>query len=649
MTPTDITQPSLLSQLWSAVAGRSVRGRAEVALALLDGVLVVAAYAVLLLVRYDLAVPTDAWLDFRFFVPMALLAHLVANWVAGLYGPVWQHASMREAQQVLAGGIVASVGLTIVLTVTPRFVPLTVALLGGLLATGLFGIVRFQSRLFAYRRRGTQAGARVVIVGAGRTAAAILREATQDPNALVHPVALVDDDPAKIGRRIDGLPIAGRIDELEQVARDHFADQVLLAIPTADSQLVQYVADVASLLQVPLKTLPTVEEMVAGQARLRDIRDLSIDDILGRQQIETDLDGVRQLLQGKRVMVTGGGGSIGSEIVRQVRAFGPAALGILDRDETHIFDAAAQVDGRCEQLLVDVTDRGQLRAAFDDFRPDVVFHAAANKHVPLLESHACRAADTNVLGTRNVIEVAGQHGVEHLVFVSTDKAVDPANAMGASKRVGEQLVLATRPEGAAWSAVRFGNVLGSRGSVVPTFVRQIREGGPVTVTHEDMTRFFMSIPEAVQLVLQSAALARGGEIFMLDMGEPVRIMDLAQRMITLSGKRPGIDIQIDVTGLRPGEKLAEELHTPAEQPTPTDHPKIQRLTPPLLSRTVIAEAVARLEVAVSTNDDKGARELLFGIATEDRFVGTADRPQGGLRAADEDGVLVVADLEHNAA
>lgn len=626
-----LTTPRPGSAIWSTLAGRSVRGRAEAALAMLDGLLVTTAYALVLLARYDVAVPSQAWIDFRLFVPIGVLVHLVANWISGLYGPVWKHASMREAQQVLAAGLTATISLFTLMLVMPRLIPLSVALLGGLVATFLFGIVRFQSRLFAFRRRIEDTATRVVVVGAGRTAAAIVREIGDDPGHSMDVVALVDDDPTKLRRRLGGRPVEGTIDELVDVARLHMADQLLLAISGAPSALVQRIADAAIELSIPLRVVPGVGEL-AGAPRLKDVRDLSIDDVLGRQQISTDLDAVRGLLAGRRVLVTGGGGSIGSEIVRQVSQFGPAALGILDIDETHIFDAAALAEGPTEQLLVDVTRSDQVDAAFAAFRPDIVFHAAAKKHVPLLEDHACRAAETNVLGTRNVIVAAREHTVEHLVFVSTDKAVNPANVMGASKRVGEQLVLSSRPDDAAWCAVRFGNVLGSRGSVIPTFIRQIRDGGPVTVTHEDMTRYFMSIPEAVQLVLQSAALSLGGEVFMLDMGEPVRIIDLARRMVTLSGQRPEVDIDIEIVGLRPGEKLTEELHVPAEQPRPTAHPKVTGLLPPLLPSRTLSREMDRLTAAVLRGDDDLARGALFSIATCDE-----------VRAAGDDDVLVFLD------
>jgi FlaA1/EpsC-like NDP-sugar epimerase len=564
---------------WQSVARHSVRGPADVGLLVLDAALVVTAFALMLLLRYELDVPADVRPEFFQFVAVAVILQLVINRLSGLYGPVWQHASMHEAQRILLAGAIVTLTLSSWVLVFDRLVPLSVALTGGVVATGLLGVLRFQSRLFAFHRGREVDALRVLVVGAGRSGGAILREVERDDRAEFRVVAMVDDDTRKVGRWLGGVLIAGTIDQLVEVGRQHDVGQVLLAIPSADSELIRRVADATAELGVPLKVLPGATELMNGQPRLRDVRDLSIDDLLGRQPIDTDLRAVCQMVHGRRVLVTGGGGSIGSEVVRQIDAYEPARLVVLDRDETHLFDALAAIDGRGVPSLVDVRNRERLRRLFLEERPEIVFHAAANKHVPLLESSPVEAVETNVFGTANLVAAAREAQVERLVFISTDKAVRPSSVMGASKRLGEQIVLSGAPEGGAWCAVRFGNVLGSRGSVVPTFVRQIQRGGPVTITHPDMTRFFMSIPEAVQLVLQASALAERREVFMLDMGEPVRIVDLASRMISLAGYRIGVDVGVEVVGLRPGEKLAEELHTPEEEPATTSHAKIVRLRP----------------------------------------------------------------------
>jgi FlaA1/EpsC-like NDP-sugar epimerase len=362
----------------------------------------------------------------------------------------------------------------------------------------------------------------------------------------------------------------------------------------------------------------------AHVAALRQAREPRIEDLLGRTPVPTDLESVRRSLTGHRVLVTGAGGSIGSEICRQVSSLDPALLVLLDHDETHLHDAAATLSGPCTQALVDITDRAAVLEAFERYQPEVVFHAAAHKHVPVLEDHPSAAAKTNVLGTRNVVDGSVAAGASRFVQISTDKAVRPSSVMGASKRLAEQTVLAHAPEGAAYSTVRFGNVLGSRGSVIPTFARQIAQGGPVTVTDPRMTRFFMSVEEAVQLVLQASVLSRGGEIFMLEMGQPVRILDLAERMIRLSGCQVGIDIPIEITGIRPGEKLNEVLSTPDEEVLPTSHPYINRLVPIRADSELFESELAKLEASVGARDQGAVRSLLFNAALVPESTPAAD-------------------------
>ncbi len=359
-----------------------------------------------------------------------------------------------------------------------------------------------------------------------------------------------------------------------------------------------------------MKVLPSVVELVGGAVSVRDVRDLSIRDLLGRQQVSTDLDEVHRSLAGRRVLITGAGGSIGSEIARQVATFEPAELFLLDHDETHLHDATAELIRPAVQILADIRDASRIDRVFAEHRPEVVFHAAAHKHVPLLEDYPCEAVATNVLGTENLLRSSVAVGVDRFVAISTDKAVNPSSVMGATKRLSEQLLLHHRPDGARFCAVRFGNVLGSRGSVIPTFMNQIRSGGPVTVTHPDVTRFFMSIPEAVQLVLQAAALSGGGEVFMLDMGEPIRIVDLAERMIHLSGR---MDVRVKFTGLRPGEKLSEELRALDELSGPTRHPVIQSVQPAMIDGERLLHGLDGLRHRTVEQDSEAAFKLLFDL------------------------------------
>ncbi|MGH9148823.1 MAG: polysaccharide biosynthesis protein [Acidimicrobiales bacterium] len=597
------------------VARAAARMRGDLALLTLDVALTAGAYFALLVMRFDGRVPERYWQASRVFVVAAVAIHLFCNWAWGLYGQMWRHASVAEARRVCGSGMSASALILVLFAALERTMPLSVIILGGATSTMVGGAVRFHSRLFAFRRHEAgRSGLRVVVVGAGEAGAALVREMGRNPSTGLVPVAVVDDDPRKQGRNLLGVPIAGGIDELASVAKRAGAHQVVLAVAAASAGLVRRVADSANQAGVALKILPGVDELLGGRASVRDVRDLRIDDLLGRREVETDLEAVRQLLAGRRVLITGAGGSIGSEIARQVATFEPALLILLDRDETHLYDAAAPLAVEAVQALADICDRAAIAQLMRRHRPEVVFHAAANKHVPLLEEHPCEAITNNVVGTWNLVEEAQQHGVDRFVFISTDKAVRPSSVMGASKRIGEYIVTTCGPQGGKYCAVRFGNVLGSRGSVIPTFARQIAAGGPVTVTHPEMTRYFMTVGEAVQLVLQAAAFAEGSDLFMLEMGEAMNIYDMAQRMIRLSGRVVGTDIAIRITGIRAGEKLVEELREPWEDAIPTTHPAIIRLEPDCPAPALVAAAVARLAQVAGTRQPQAAATLLHQMA-----------------------------------
>jgi FlaA1/EpsC-like NDP-sugar epimerase len=604
----------LSSNMSLRLAKSTAKLRSDMPLILLDAVLVAGAHTGVLILRFEGAVPAGYWLGFRPFVLLAVVVALSSNWICGLYGQMWRHASIVEARHVLSAGALTLTVLAVAFLAGDLEIPLSVLVLGTAAGGGLIGVLRFQARLFGFRRRGRgEAVTRVLLVGAGESGGAILREMLRAPEQRLRPVGVVDDDPRKIGLSILGVPILAKIDDLPAVAKQHGAEQVLLSMPSADGEMVRRVLGLADAAGLPVKVLPSVAELLGGAASVRDVRDLQITDLLGRQQVNVDLEAVREILQGRTVLITGAGGSIGSEIARQVGACSPRELVLLDNDETHLHDVAATLGVAATQALVDIRDVDLLSAAFARHRPDVVFHAAAHKHVPILEMHPGEAIRTNALGTRNVVEVCKAIEVERLVFVSTDKAVNPSSVMGASKRLAEQLLLAGRPAGARYCAVRFGNVLGSRGSVIPTFMRQIAEGGPVTVTDPRMTRFFMSIPEAVQLVLQAATFCEGGEIFMLEMGEPVRIVDLAERMIRLSGREVGTDVELRVVGMRPGEKLHEELQAPEEKARPTAHPSVVALEPTPISPILLEQGIARLCGYVRRREDHLTKAALFAL------------------------------------
>lgn len=594
--------------------------RRDVPLAALDVVVCTASYLAPLILRFDGKVPGLYWDNYWGFIPFVVVIHLLANLLFGLYGHMWRYASVREAQRtVFAGGAAGLLvlGAGAIYARGHRPLPLSVVGLGVVLAIVGFGAIRFQSRLFAFRRTMALTGtSRVLVVGAGDAGEMILKDLLRNPSLGLEPVGVIDDDPSKIGRSLHGVKVMGSRAEIPPLVARLAVDQVLLAIPSATSEVVRDIAALCEEGDVVLRVLPTVRETIGGRVHARDIRDLRIDDLLGRTQVHTDLGAVDAILRGRNVLITGAGGSIGSEIARQVARFEPATIVLLDHDETHLHDLAADlgpVPG-LELALADVRDFDRILAVFSRHRPDILFHAAAHKHVPLLELHPEEAVRTNVVGTAIVVDAAAATGVSRLVLISTDKAIRPASIMGASKRIAEELVRTVQGRRVVFCAVRFGNVLGSRGSVIPTFLRQIAHGGPVTVTDPSMTRYFMSVDESVQLVLQAAAMASGGEVFTLDMGEPVNILDLARKVVRLSGRVPGRDIEITITGPRPGEKIEEDVTDDGEEVLPSGHPKIVVSRPPLPDPAGLRAVLRELEVLALQGDVRLLGERLKRLA-----------------------------------
>jgi FlaA1/EpsC-like NDP-sugar epimerase len=600
------------------VAVAASRIRAALLFVFLDAVSVVIGYGLAEVTYFRDRAPSGYWMHFTEFLAVAVIVTIISNKLFGLYGRMWRHAGADEARQLLL-----SVATTLCVliafwpagnTIHIELVPPFVVVVGCMFAAAGMGIIRFHSRLFAWQRGSKRLGLRVAVIGSRDAGAAAIREMLRSPGAGLVPVAVFDDDQRAHGLSLLGVPVVGDISEIPKAASRYTIQQVLLAIPSPPPELVDRALRASEQAGVSMKMLPGVKDMLDEPnhvAALRQAREPRIEDLLGRTPVPTDLESVRRFIEGQRVLVTGAGGSIGSEICRQVASLGPAQLVLLDHDETHLHDTAATIGGPSEQALVDIFDRDAVFETFERFRPEIVFHAAAHKHVPVLEQHPMEAAKTNVFGTLNVVDAGVVVGTRRFVQISTDKAVHPSSVMGASKRVAEQTVLAHAPEGAAYSTVRFGNVLGSRGSVSPTFARQISQGGPVTVTDPRMTRFFMSVEEAVQLVLQASVLSNGGEIFMLEMGVPVKIIDLAERMIRLSGCQVGIDIPIEITGMRPGEKLNEVLSTPDEEILATSHPYINRLVPIRAPAEVFAAELEELELATLRRDKDTVRNLLF--------------------------------------
>jgi FlaA1/EpsC-like NDP-sugar epimerase len=605
-----------------SVAARASRVRARLLFVLLDAISVFAGYGLAEVIYFRHKPPADYWQHFALFLAAAVIVALTANHLFGLYERMWRHAGAQEASQLCLAALVTMAILLALDLIwrmySPELVPVSVVVVGCLFSTIGMGIIRFHSRLFAWQRGSRQMGLRVAIVGSFDMGAAAIREMQNCPSAGLIPVAVFDDDTRAHGLSLLGVPVVGKIADIPDATDRYTIQQVLLAIPSPPPQLVEKVLQVSEQAGVAMKVLPGVRNLMnlpSHLATVRQAREPSIEDLLGRNPVAGELDTIRPALVGRRVLVTGAGGSIGSEICRQISGLKPELLVLLDHDETHLHDTASTISETCVQALVDITDRTAVFEVFNRYRPEIVLHAAAHKHVPVLETYPVEAVNTNVFGTLNVVEASVAVGAERFVQISTDKAVQPTSVMGASKSLAEQVVLAKSPKGAAYCAVRFGNVLGSRGSVIPTFARQIANGGPVTVTDPRMTRFFMSVAEAVQLVLQSAMLSQGGEIFMLDMGQPVRIMDLAQRMIRLSGYQVGVDIPIKITGRRPGEKLDEELCEPDEQVLSTSHPYINRLAPVPLPQEELSMRMARLQDAALRRNGDAVRALLFSAVS----------------------------------
>ncbi|MDX8402119.1 MAG: nucleoside-diphosphate sugar epimerase/dehydratase [Mariprofundaceae bacterium] len=561
----------------------------------------------------------------------------------GLYRGIWRYASLPDLLRILKAVAVGSACTFAVLFVWNRMsaVPRSVMLLYPMmLVLGLAG-PRLLYRWLKDRRldlRGEPAR-RALIVGAGRAGELLVRDLLKGGE--YQPVGFVDDDPRKHGQEIQGVRVLGGVDRLEALARELAVDVVLLAMPSASRQAIRRVVEICQRLGVSCRTLPSVADLADGKVEVGRLRRVGIEDLLGREPVRMDHAGVRGLIEGTCVLVTGAGGSIGSELCRQIAAMRPARLVMLDHGEFNLYRIDREMNDAghgaiIEPVLGDVRDGARMRWLFERFRPDLVFNAAACKHVPLVEKNPAEGVKTNVLGTVRLADLAVEFGVRKFIQISTDKAVNPTNVMGATKRAAEIYCqnLDRRSPATAFVTTRFGNVLGSAGSVVPLFQEQIEKGGPVTVTHPEVTRYFMTIPEAVSLILQAALMGRGGEIFVLDMGEPVRILDLAEQMIRLSGLEPGRDVEIVFTGLRPGEKLYEELFHEAESLVGTDHPKLMLAASREADWSRIEAWLKRLDQACTARDIDTLLAVLREMVPE-----YASPPPGAMAATGRPGAL----------
>ena len=583
----------------------------------------------------------------QFLVPIALYTLLSFVWKLaifypmGLYNRYWLYASVDELATVvvanilsMAVGIVLFFGILRPFEILPDNFPRSIPILDGLLTTLTVGGFRFALRVGSdfSESNGVSRSItkRVLIAGAGVAGSMILKELKMNPQLSMVPVGLLDDDPAKQDVHIHGVPVLGRLRDLPEAAAKYQVDEVIIAMPRAPGKTIRKVVQMCKEAGVPSKTIPGMFEIIGGSATVTQIRDVEIEDLLRRGVVQTDTEGVASLLRGAGVMVTGAGGSIGSELCRQISAFEPGELILLGHGENSIFHiayelrsaiASRQMPGReslrVHTVIADVRDRERMRQVFQHYRPTIVFHAAAHKHVGLMEGNIPDAVTNNVLGTQVLVDLAEQFGVERFVMISSDKAVNPTNVMGATKRFAEIVLqaLQTQTRRTRFCMVRFGNVLGSSGSVVPLFQEQIRAGGPVTVTHPEVRRYFMTIPEAAQLVLQAGSMGEGGDVFVLDMGQPVKIDELARRMIALMGltvrdeSNPDGDIEIHYSGLRPAEKLYEELLI-GNNVTGTDHPMIMRAIEHAPTWEETRDLLEALAIAVNRFDCQRVIEVL---------------------------------------
>jgi FlaA1/EpsC-like NDP-sugar epimerase len=552
---------------------------------LVDAAIVLDALAIALLLRFEGRVSGHFWVSFWPFAAFSAAVFVALLMWSGVYRSIRRYTGVYQGVQVASATAVATGTLLIADLgadlVWARPVPLSVILVGSVLAYVQLVAVRLYPRVFyELSLREVRHRERALIVGAGEAGIALAGQLRRTPSAYLDPIGFVDADGGLRGKWIEGISVLGDPGHIEDIVDEWGVDQILIALPSAASEEIDRIWRESVKTEARVRVVPAPEESLARES-IR-LRELQIQDLLGREPVEIDFEALTELVNGRRILVTGAGGSIGAELSRQISRLGPARLCLLDRDESALYCLNDELtrEGRAgaDLFVGDITNAEKVRALFARLRPHLVFHAAAYKHVPLMELHASEAVSNNVGGTLNVARAAGEWGAEKFINVSTDKAVDPVSVMGATKRLAEMIVRSTATEypDTVYASVRFGNVLDSRGSVVPIFRRQIEAGGPVTVTHPEMARYFMVIPEAVSLIIQAGAMADSYGIYVLEMGRPVKIVDLARRMIELTGSK---DVDIEFVGLRPGERLRETLSAGDERRTPTGHPLVFRLIP----------------------------------------------------------------------
>ena len=575
--------------------------------------------------RFNLgAIPENSLQVATLMLPVVVLCQSFSYVIFGLYRGIWRFASLydfiRIGKSVYVGALIAT--LVIFAVTRMEHVPRSVIPLYIILLFIFLGGNRALYRALKDRRMRIGGGKRVLIIGAGESAQMLARDMLQHAQGEYLPVGMIDDNPDKLNREIHGIKVLGAFEQIPLVVKKQSIDLIVIAIPSLSSERMQTLVGICESTDTAFKTLPKLEDLISGQVTVSSIQEVSIEDLLGREKIELDRAMMRVGLSGKAIMVTGGGGSIGTELCRQVADFEPDALIVYERSESSLHRIQRELENQYPQLnlvtvLGDVCDRQLLEGVMEQYRPDMVFHAAAYKHVPLLQAHPAQAVKNNIVGTRITAEAAAKFHCNKFVFISTDKAVNPTSILGATKRGGEIYCEGMNAISTSrFITVRFGNVLGSDGSVVPLFREQIRSGGPLTVTHPGMTRYFMTIREACQLILQASVVEDEGGIYVLDMGEPVRIDYLAEQMIRLSGKEPGEDIEIRYVGLRPGEKLYEELFYDNEIKETTRNNKVFRARHVPADWRLVKQAVARLEQSVANVEDDEIKRTLAELVPQ---------------------------------
>lgn len=637
---------------------------------LLDLLIFLAAFVAAYLLRFDFSIPPEEIRNILTQIPLVVLLQFVALTMSGARGSIWRYTDLAHIKQFLyaALGSLTVVAVLRLALPTPHQawrVPLSVNLIDVLLAFGgAFGMRVIRRAVYEYKERRLQLknhvngnGNRngklkrpVLLIGAGRAGLLAAKEIEARGDLDLEIKGFIDDDRAKLGRSVvQGCKVLGTTKDLPRLVRASGVDHVVITIAHAARHQIHRIVKICEAIPVKVRIIPDLYEIIEGRVEISRIRDVQIEDLLGREPVKPDSESINEELAGKTVMVTGAGGSIGSELARQVLRFSPAHLLLVERAEFALFDIDSELRAgnparSIVPLVADVGDESRMRAIFNLYRPQVVIHSAAHKHVPLMEGNATEAVQNNILNTRLLAGLAGEFEAEVFVLISTDKAVRPTSIMGATKRAAELVVQDLNPHYATrFVAVRFGNVIGSAGSVIPIFQEQIRNGGPITITDKRMKRYFMTIPESAQLVLQASVLGKGGEVFILHMGEPVRIMDLAETLITLSGLKPHEDIQILETGMRPGEKLYEELGFETEETVPTSHPKIfiNKLATP--EPETVRTALRVLDRLVCERNEDEVRRFLNGLLPE-AHLRSAPSPSGRER---KKLVLVAADRKHD--